>query len=49
MYSKKVTIFCKISTVDLTTTTEDKFMVEISQKFVAFSEYMTFNIQVILD
>ena len=43
MYSKKVTIFCKISTVDLPTTTEDKSTVEISLKFVVFSEYMNFT------
>ena len=44
MYSEKATKFCEISTVDLTVTTYDKSMVEISQKFVAFSEYMNFNI-----
>ena len=39
-YSEKATKFCEISTVDLTVTTQDKSMVEISQNFVAFSEYM---------
>ena len=43
IYSEKATKFCEISTVDLTVTTEDKFKVEISQNFVAFSEYMNFN------
>ena len=37
------TKFCEISTVDLTVTTWDKSTVEISQNFVAFSEYMSFN------
>ena len=35
--------FCKMPTVDLTGTTLDKSRVEISQNFVAFSEYMNFN------
>ena len=43
MYSEKAPKFCKISTVDLTFTTEDEFKVEISQNFVSFSEYMNFN------
>ena len=43
IYSEKATKFCEISTVDLTVTTQDKSKVEISQKFVAFSEYMNFN------
>ena len=42
IYSEKARKFCKISTVDLTGTTEDKSAVEISQNFVAFSEYMNF-------
>ena len=41
IYSEKATKFCKISTVDLTVT--DKSTVDISKKFVAFSEYMNFN------
>ena len=44
-YSEKATKFCEISTVDLTVITLDKSMVEISQKFVAFSEYMSLNTQ----
>ena len=44
IYSEKATKFCKISTVDLTVTTLDKSKVEISQSFVAFSEYMNLNI-----
>ena len=40
IYSQKATQFCKISTVDLTVTIQDKSMVVISRKFVAFSEYM---------
>ena len=43
IYSEKVTKFCEISTVDLTVTTKDKSTVEISQNFVAFSEYMNFK------
>ena len=43
MYSKKATKFCKIFTVDLTVTTQDKSTVEISKKIVAFSEYMNFT------
>ena len=46
IYSEKATKFCKISTVDLTGTTKDKFTVEISQNFVTFSEYMNFNIKI---
>ena len=40
MYSEKATKFCEISTVYLTGTTYDKSTVEISQNFVAFSEYI---------
>ena len=43
MYSEKATTFWEISTVDLTVATQDKSMVEISQKFVAFSECMNFT------
>ena len=43
IYSEKATKFCEISTVDLTITTLDKSTVDISQNFVAFSEYMNFN------
>ena len=39
------TKFCKISTFLLTGTTWDKSNVEILQNFVAFSEYMNFNLQ----
>ena len=42
IYSEKATKFCEISTVDLTVTTQDKSTVDISLKFVAFSEYMNF-------
>ena len=37
-YSDKATIFCEISTLDLTVTT-----VESSQNLLAFSEYMIFK------
>ena len=40
---KKATKFGKISTVDLFYVVTVKSMVEISQNFVAFSEYMNFN------
>ena len=43
IYSEKATKFCKISTVDLPGTTYDKSTMEISQNFVAFSEYMNFT------
>ena len=43
IYSEKATKFCEIFTVDLTGTTQDKSTVEISQNFVAFSEYMNFT------
>ena len=43
MYSEKATKFFKISTVDLTDVTQDKYLVEMLQKIVAFSEYMNFN------
>ena len=43
MYSEKATIFCKISTLDLSLVVTVKSTVEILQKIVAFSEYMNFN------
>ena len=43
IYFEETTKVCEISTVDLTVTTQDKSTVEISQKFVAFSEYMNFT------
>ena len=43
IYLEKTTKFCKISTVDLSYVVPVKSMVEISQNFVAFSEYMNFN------
>ena len=43
IYSEKATKFCKISTVDLSYVVPVKSTVEISQNFVAFSEYMNFN------
>ena len=46
IYSEKATKFCELSNVDLTVTTQDKSTVEISQKFMAFSEYMNFTITV---
>ena len=42
IHSEKATKFCKISTLDLTVLHMVKFMVETSQNFVAFSEYMNF-------
>ena len=45
IYSDKATNFCEISTVDLSyVVVTVKSMVEISQNFVAFSEYMNFNV-----
>ena len=43
MYSKKATTICKISTLVLSTVQTDKSKVDISQKFVSFSEYMNFT------
>ena len=43
IYSEKATNFCEISTVDLSYVVTIKYTVEISQNFVAFSEYMNFN------
>ena len=43
IYSEKATNFCEISTVDLSYVVTVKSTVEISQKFVAFSEYMNFT------
>ena len=43
LYSEKATNFGEISIVDLSYVVMDKSTVEISQKFVAFSEYMNFN------
>ena len=43
IYSEQATSFCEISTLLLTGTTQDKSKVEISQNFVAFSEYMNFK------
>ena len=43
IYSEKATIFCKISTADLSYVVTVKSKVDILQKFVAFSEYMNFT------
>ena len=43
IYSGKATTFCEISIVDLSYVVPVKSTVEISQNFVAFSEYMNFN------
>ena len=45
IYSEKATKFCEISTVDLSYVVTVKSTVEISQIFVAFSEYMNFIYQ----
>ena len=44
IYSEKAKNFCKISTIDLSYVVTVKSMVEVSQNFVDFSEYMNFNI-----
>ena len=44
IYSEKATKFCKISTLILPYVVPVKSKVEISQNFLAFSEYMNFNI-----
>ena len=43
VYSEKATKFCEISTLLLSTVHTDKSKVEISQNFVAFSEYTNFK------
>ena len=43
IYSEKATKVCEISTVDLSYVVPFKSTVEISQNFVAFSEYMNFK------
>ena len=43
IYCEKATKFCEISTVDLSYVVPVKSTVEISQNFVAFSEYMNFK------
>ena len=43
IYSEKATKFCEISTVDLSYVVLVKSTVEISQNFVAFSEYLNFT------
>ena len=43
IYSEKATKFCEISTLLLSYVVPVKRKVEISQNFVAFSEYMNFN------
>ena len=43
-YSEKAAKFCKISTLLLFTVHTDKSKVKILQDFVAFSEYMNFNL-----
>ena len=47
-YPEKATKFCKISTVDLFYLVAVKSTVEISQNFVAFSEYMNFTLELII-
>ena len=42
IYSEKATKICDISTLLMSVCTVDKSKVEISQNFVAFSEYMNF-------
>ena len=43
IYSEKATKFCEIFTVNLSYVVPVKFTVEISQNFLAFSEYMNFR------
>ena len=43
IYSEKATKFCQISTLLLTVCTVVKSKLEISQNFVAFSEYMNID------
>ena len=43
IFSEKATNFCEISTVDLSYVVTVKSTVEISQNFVAFSDYVNFT------
>ena len=43
-YYEKTTKFCEIFTLLLTGITQDKSKVKILQDFVAFLEYMNFNL-----
>ena len=45
IYSEKATKFCEISTLLLSYVVPVKSKVEISQNFVAFSEYMNFTLK----
>ena len=45
IYSEKATKFCDMSIVDLSNVLTVKSTVEISQNFVAFSEYLNFILQ----
>ena len=45
VYSEKARKFCEISTLLLSTVHTDISKVEISQNYVAFSEYMNFKKQ----
>ena len=46
IYSEKATKFCEIFTLLLTVCTVVKSEVKISQNFVAFSEYMNYNSEI---
>ena len=46
IYSEKTTQFCEISTVDLSYVLPVKSTLEILQNFVAFSEYLNFNLKI---
>ena len=49
IYFEKATKFWKIFTLLLTGTTEDKSKVKILQNFVALSEYMNFNVEILIE
>ena len=44
IYSEKASKFCKTSSVDLSYVVPVKSTMEVSQKYVAFSEYMNFTL-----
>ena len=48
IFSEKAAKFCKISTLLLTGTTEDKKMVEIFQNFVAFPDNMKLHVYTVI-
>jgi hypothetical protein len=47
IYLEKATTFCEISTLLLSYVVQVKSKVEISQNYVAFSEYINFTVRIV--